>query len=84
MENKKPNTEKKQSYSGKIETPAVNKVQPKEPEFIITFRENRKFDLHIGRNILTFLGRESKPVPALWLKHKDWGNVSKYFIVKGA
>jgi hypothetical protein len=80
MDNKK-NPEK---YTGKMETPITNKVQVKiEKKVNIMFRENRKFDLHIGRNMITFLGRESKPVPVSWLKHKDWFNVSKYFIVKG-
>ena len=47
----------------------------------LTFRENRKFDLHIGRNMVTFMGRQSITVPKKWLEHKDWPNVSKYFII---
>jgi hypothetical protein len=78
MEEKKENLE----YSGKLEK--ANKVQTKKEKKVnIMFRENRKFDLHIGRDMITFLGRESKSIPAAWLDHKDWNNVSKYFIVKG-
>jgi len=49
----------------------------------VMFRENRKFDLHIGREMVTFNARERKDIPRKWLKHKDWNNVLKYFIVKG-
>lgn len=49
----------------------------------VIFRENRKFDLHIGREMVTFKARERKDIPKIWLKHKDWQNVSKYFVVKG-
>jgi len=29
----------------------------------IMFKENRKFDLHIGREMVTFRGREIKQIP---------------------
>jgi len=54
----------------------VQKVQ-------ITFRENRKFDLHIGRNMITFRGRETKSIPKEWVDHKDFEIVKKYFNLKG-
>ena len=49
----------------------------------VTFRENRKHDLHIGRKMVTFTARETKQIPAQWLKHPDWASESRYFIVKG-
>lgn len=49
----------------------------------VIFRENRKYDLHIGRDMVTFMARELKKIPKSWLRHKDWDNVAKYFIVKG-
>lgn len=49
----------------------------------VTFRDNRKFDLHIGRNIETFTARQTKKIPRSWIKHKDWQNVAKYFVIKG-
>lgn len=49
----------------------------------VTFKENRKFDLHIGRRMLTFKGRETKSIPKEWVKHKDFLQVSKLFIVRG-
>ena len=75
--------DKEEKKSGIIETPPEKKVQ-KEKIVSIMFRENRKFDLHIGRNMITFKGRENKQVPASWLKHKDWTpQIAKKFIVKG-
>lgn len=64
-------------------------VKPEDNEKVVkekvsvTFRENRKFDLHIGREVVTFKARERKDIPKEWLKHRDWQNVSKYFVVKG-
>ena len=49
----------------------------------VTFKDMRKFDLHVGRDMVTFKGRETKTIPADWLKHSDFIQVSKYFIVKG-
>lgn len=72
--------EGKQSYSG---TMKVRSKSATEKTVTIQFKENRKFDLHIGRNMKTFLSRESLPVPASWLQHKDWQNVRHYFNVKG-
>ena len=48
---------------------------------LLTFRENRKFDLHIGREMKTFRGRQTLPVPAGWVKHKDFKNVAKFFVI---
>lgn len=44
----------------------------KEKKVRITFKENRAFELHIGREIYRFSGRESKVVPASLLEHKDF------------
>lgn len=64
--------------------PKPEKKVYKEKMVTIMFRENRKFDLHIGRDMITFRGRENKEVPASWLKHKDWTpKIAKKFIVKG-
>lgn len=49
----------------------------------VTFRENRKFDLHIGRDMVTFLARETKKIPKEWLSHPDFKQAAKRFIVKG-
>ena len=49
----------------------------------VMFRENRKFDLHIGRKMITFRGRETKKIPVAWVQHKDFQSVKKYFVVKG-
>jgi hypothetical protein len=49
----------------------------------VTFLENRKYELHIGRSEITFMGRETKQIPAEWLDHIDFQNVKHYFAVKG-
>jgi len=77
-------TEKKEQSYPKPDSSANTKVQPtKDKKVSIMFRENRKFDLHIGRDMVTFMGRESKSIPASWLRHRDWANVQKLFVVKG-
>ena len=68
-------TEKKESV--KIE-PKIAKVK----EVQIQFKENRKFDLHIGRSIITFKGNESKVIPINWLDHKDFKQVEYMFNIR--
>jgi hypothetical protein len=49
----------------------------------LTFRKNRKYDLHIGRKMHTFQGRESKDFPKSILDHKDFTeSVRKNFVIK--
>ena len=49
----------------------------------LTFRQNRKFELHIGRKMYTFMGREKIKVPKSVLDHKDFNkNIAKKFIVQ--
>ena len=61
----------------------VSKNTVSEKMVTVTFRHNRKHDLHIGRNMVTFKARETKSIPAKWLGHPDWANEAKYFVVKG-
>lgn len=62
----------------------VEKMVPKrEKVVLITFKQNRKYDLHVGRNMILFMGRETKPVPHTWIKHKDFEQVKGLFIIKG-
>jgi hypothetical protein len=49
----------------------------------VTFRENRSFDLHVGREIITFGPRETKPIPVTWLKHRDFLQQQSKFVIKG-
>jgi hypothetical protein len=59
--------------------PVEKKVEKKVE---ITFRENRKFDLHVHREMMIFRGRETKSISKAWLEHKDFKQVEKYFIIK--
>lgn len=72
----------KEKVSEVKEEPEVNKV-PKKETVKIMFRQNRKYDLHVGRNMVTFRGRELKKIPKAWLNHPDFKQASKLFIVKG-
>jgi hypothetical protein len=49
----------------------------------VTFRQNRKFDLHVGRNIVVFEGMETKEIPIEWLEHPDFIQAKKYLVIKG-
>ena len=82
MSKEKQEIEPDVKFSGIIEEPIKKKI-PKEETVNIMFRGTRKFDLHIGRDMITFRGPEIKPVPKSWLSHRDFQNVKKLFIVKG-
>lgn len=76
--------EQESTFTGEKKPPVESKVSTRSAKKVsVTFRQSRKYDLHIGRNMVTFKGRETKQIPAEWLKHKDWQNVSKLFVVKG-
>ena len=49
----------------------------------ITFTENRKFELFIGKEQYTFMGAETKEIPVKYLGHPDFLQQQKYFTVKG-
>lgn len=52
-------------------------------EVTVVFKQNRKFDLHVGREVMVFMGREALRIPKAWLDHPDFRQVQKYFIIKG-
>lgn len=84
---KKEKMNKTDNLSGTIGLPEKknNKSEEKPVSMAnVMFRENRKFDLHVGRKMVTFKGRETKKIPVAWLQHKDFQSVEKYFVVKGA
>ena len=72
----------KEKKSGILEKSEIQKV-PKSETVKVMFRENRKFDLHIGRNVIIFRGRELKTISKEWLKHPDFLQQKNKFIVKG-
>lgn len=74
--------DKEEKKSGVLEKPEELKV-PKSKTVMVMFREDRKFDLHVGRNVIVFRGRENKPIPIEWLKHPDFLQQAKKFVVKG-
>lgn len=62
------------------EKPTVEKSKAVE----LTFRENRMYELHIGRKVIRFNPRETKKIHADILIHADFTeNVKKLFIIKG-
>lgn len=64
-----------------VEKAPVAKVK-KEVCVFATFRENRKYDLHIGRKVITFMARETKEIPESLLDHSDWEQASKLFVIR--
>lgn len=68
--------------TGKVEN--TEKKKPKKKMKKIIFRQNRKFDLHIGRKIYVFRGTEEKELSEEELNHPDFLQVSHYFTIKGA
>ena len=87
------NISKDDTSKGNAPTPRVQDKPKKTPPTVVQkpivkmvsvmFRENRKFDLHVGREMITFKGREIKQIPAEWLLHRDFLQASDQFIVKG-
>jgi len=52
-------------------------------EFLITFKENRRFELHIGRAIIIFNGRETKKITQSFFNHKDFTEaIKKKFVIR--
>jgi len=48
----------------------------------LVFKGTRTFELHIGRTIYRFEGRESKYVPKSVLSHKDFTEqIKDYFVI---
>lgn len=78
----KKETPEEKSFVQSTEPVKEKSFVKKETSVVIMFRQNRKFDLHIGREMITFRGRESKKVPKTWINHKDFEVVKKYFIIK--
>lgn len=76
---KKSNKNEKEENTTPLITPSVQKIK----QIAITFKENRKYDLHIGRDMITFKGREEKLIPRTWLAHPDFKQAANLFIVRG-
>lgn len=49
----------------------------------VVFRQNRKFDLHIARQVIEFGPHETREIPAAWLDDPAFKQAAKYFTVKG-
>jgi hypothetical protein len=58
------------------------KISPSS-EVILMFKQNRKFELRIGRNYFTFFGREKIKVNRSIIEHPDFTPaIKKYFVVQ--
>ena len=78
--------EKEFKQSEQKEDRKVGKDFPKvssSSEVILMFKQNRKFELKIGRNYYTFFGREKIKVPKKVIEHPDFTSaIAKYFVVQ--
>jgi hypothetical protein len=71
-------------YSGNMDTEPDQAVTVSNDKIAsITFLEDRKFELFVGGEQFTFLGTETKQIPASYLEHPDFIQQKKYFSVKG-
>lgn len=75
-------------YKQSEETPekkvGASSPSPKKSFAFLTFRERRSFDLHLGRKVFRFEGRETKKIPLdLLTENKGWTtSIKKKFLVK--
>lgn len=85
MEKKTGTMEPEHTYSGSMDTKVEKVKKAIVPNTaIVRFKANRKYDLHIGRDCITFMAYEKKEIPLSWLSHRDWDNAKKYFdVIKG-
>jgi hypothetical protein len=80
MSDGKEKDKTKDTFSGEMKT---EKKKGASHTVTVTFLENRKYDLHIGYDMITFMAHETKQIPAEWLNHRDWQNIKHYFGIKG-
>jgi hypothetical protein len=60
----------------------LERVTPSADVFIM-FKQNRTYELKVGRNYYLFSGREKKKVPRTILEHPDFTpEIKKYFIIQ--
>jgi hypothetical protein len=57
-------------------------VPGKKDTVILVFKQNRKKELHIGRDVYTFWGASSLTVPRSVVEHSDFKNHRREFLVK--
>ncbi|GAG94383.1 unnamed protein product [marine sediment metagenome] len=72
----------KDSYkaSGEDEKSKYEATSP--DEVILVFKENRKKELKVGRQMFTFMGPSSQKVPRSVVEHPDFESQRKYFLIK--
>lgn len=75
--NKYPAEEADESFVGKYE-PEV-----KSDMVTLVFKENRTFELKVGRNVYTFAGQEAKQVQRSVIDHPDFTpEIKNYFVIR--
>ena len=72
-----------QGLEDKLEDMDNTPVPAGSSEVTLTFKQNRTFELHIGRALVRFEGRESKTVPRSYLTHKDFTKqIADQFVIQ--
>ena len=63
--------------------PAKESKYSQSENVFLTFRGNRSYELHVGREVHRFEGRQKKELPSSVLEHKDFTeNIKKLFIIQ--
>lgn len=80
----------KENYPADTELPkktfkGLGEYVKENPDVSLTFKQNRAFELHVGRRMFRFDGQVTIYVPRWVLKHKDFTkDIKNLFVVKGA
>lgn len=78
---------KENIYTGEKKTSLNNKVEKieksKKVKMVkLTFKENRKYELNLNREVFLFKGRQTISIPEIALQHKNWTpETAKLFLV---
>jgi hypothetical protein len=82
---KEKDSQKYHKDQEEISESIVGKYEPEKKSsgmVTLVFRQNRTYELHIGKEVYTFSGQEHKLVQRSVIDHPDFQNVRKYFEVK--
>ena len=57
-------------------------AEEKTDEISLTYRKNRSYELHLGKEVIKFLPKETKILSREILDHKDFEQAAKNFVIK--
>lgn len=82
MANHKSTSDNDDQRDGGTDTPVKTPEKKQTKKVKIKFKQNRSFDLHVGRKVLHFGPNETKEVDGEIIAHADFKQVANYFVIK--